>query len=140
MGQEEVLIEYMNEHYAHARDHEALRAQITSILCAAAFVLIGLAISKDAPAGWVRAVVGIVVIALGGMNIWINWLHNNRFDAHVAAADKILEDLGNKDQINAARSKFKQIKKGSLSATWYSVPILVCVAGVLLVFYGACHS
>jgi hypothetical protein len=64
MTKDEVLIQYMNEHYAHARDHEALRGQITSILCAAAFVLIGLVLEKEVP-GRVLVAVGIVTIILG---------------------------------------------------------------------------
>ena len=35
------------ENYAHARDHEYLRAQITSILVAASFLLIGPVLGKD---------------------------------------------------------------------------------------------
>ena len=48
MDQAQLLIEYGNEHYAHARDHEHLRGQITAILSASAFILIGIAFDHRA--------------------------------------------------------------------------------------------
>jgi hypothetical protein len=53
------------ENYAHARDHESLRAQVTATLVAAAFVLIGLAIDKG--------VVGPKLVFVTGSAVLSGW-------------------------------------------------------------------
>jgi hypothetical protein len=143
MTSDEVLIEYMNEHYAHGRDHEHLRSEITTILCAAAFLLIGLVLEKSNN-GIIIGAVGAAVFVLGMLNFAINRIHQNRFRAHVAVAAAILSDF--EDRLwdtssksirpSRARAKFDEIKSGSLSSTWNWVPAVVCLAGVLLVIYG----
>jgi hypothetical protein len=138
MDRDEILVEYMNEHYAHARDHESLRAQITSILCAAAFVLIGLSIDKNADSR-VMIGVGIVAMALAALNYRLNEIHKGRFDAHVGVAGGILKDMENRlwrgsgGAIKPSEARKKFWKEGaSLSRTWNFVPLLVGITGLLV--------
>jgi hypothetical protein len=140
MEPDEVLLAYMNEHYAHARDHEDLRGQITSILCAAAFVLIGFA-GTGTGKPVVLLAAGLIAAALGLLNLQLNGLHESRFDSHTRVARAIRDDFERRLWVvgvaairpSEARKEFK--KRGDLSATWDRVPMLVIASGVLLAVY-----
>ena len=115
------------ENYSHARDHEHLRAQITAILVAAAFVLIGLAIDKQS-ANSTLVYIAISAIAIGIINVHLVRIHNNRFDRHVEIARNA------KSQI-ATLKEYKPTleKKFSLSAAWIIVASLPIIAGTGLI-------
>jgi len=144
MTHDDLLVQYMNEHYNHARNHESLRGQITSILCGVAFVIIGFGLGKDV--GGIAIVgLGIAAFCLGLLNYQVNELHNNRFDAHAQAAGFIREELEkrllqtepqNSITTKQARDEFDKLKKGSLSKTWNYVSLAICIAALLLVAYG----
>ena len=73
------------ENYAHARDREHLRAQITAILVAAAFVLIGLTLDKDGSSS-TCVYVAFSAMLIGSLNIYLVKIHNNRLERHVEIA------------------------------------------------------
>lgn len=104
------------ENYAHARDHEHLRGQVTSILVAASFVLIGTSI-RDL-SGPAAIVVAFLSISIGVLNIWVVLIHNNRFDNHVESARDA------RSQISDVGTTTKSEKLGSLSGVW------LCIAGL----------
>lgn len=112
------------ENYAHARDHESLRAQVTAILVAAAFVLIGLALDKLS--GTRLIYVSVAAIVIGSLNIWLVILHNNRFDRHVAIAREA------KSQISVVEAGTNLRKFGNLGASWLLVAALPVMAGLAL--------
>lgn len=80
-----ILALYAEENYAHGRDHEHLRAQVTAILTAAGFVTVGLALGQDAAMA-AREYTMVAATALSALNLWLIALHTNRFDWHVAKA------------------------------------------------------
>ena len=141
-GLQTVLGLYAEEHYAHARDHEYLRAEITAILAAAAFVVIGFATNLT---GELRSVAAVLAIVISLLNTWLIWLHNNRFDMHVSIAQQarwrmtmlaLGEDWkGRKRQsedpceISPEAGKKKQ---GNLGFSWMAVSLLPSVAGAYL--------
>lgn len=142
MTQDDFLIEYMTEHYAHARDHEHLLAQITSILSAASSVLIGLAVDGF-PHTLVLGGMGLLVVLISVLNLRLNWLHRNRADAHMEAAGAIRDDFETRlwiaEKHNAPstfRKKFDDVKTGRLTSTWNMVPLLFGVAGAALLAWG----
>jgi hypothetical protein len=114
------------ENYAHARDHESLRAQVTSMLVAAAFVLIGLAI--DNVEGVKRYYVAALVILIGVLNLLVIYIHDNRFDRHVSIARNA------KSKISRVEVVADVPKKLSLSAAWQLVASLPIAAGIGLLF------
>ncbi|MBO9408816.1 hypothetical protein J7399_15375 [Shimia sp. R9_1] len=146
----EALLAYANEHYAHARDHEHLRSQVTAILSAGSIVLLSVAIDKFRTDSLLTIIASIMVVLLGALNLRLNILHSNRFRAHVNAAQKALkgvEGTSDKDTITiaACRSVFEEAKKGSLSSTWNLLPWLLMILGLCLAVYSlgqtnACHS
>lgn len=148
MTHDDLLVQYMNEHYNHARTHESLRGQITSILCGAALAIIGFGLGKDA-SGIGMVGLGLGAFCLGLLNYRVNKLHNNRFDAHAATAGFVrnkLEErlLQNESQTTIttrqARKKFDEVKRGSLSRTWNYVSLVICIAALLLVAYGVVYA
>jgi hypothetical protein len=112
------------ENYAHARDHEMLRAQITTILVSAAFVLIGLGLDKLE--GTKLVFIALVVILIGALNLWIVCIHNNRFDRHVSIAREA------KKQIADVTVQAGVAKRHSLALAWSLVACLPIIAGVTL--------
>ena len=119
----EVLILIAEENYAHARDHEHLRAQVTAILVAAAFVLIGLAIGKDLDRRELRYVAALSIL-IGLLNVVLVVIHNNRFDLHVSIARDA------RHRISAVEAETKISKRFSLSAAWQLVASLPVLAGL----------
>ena len=97
------LTTYAQEHYAHARDHEHLRAQITTILVAGAFVFIGLGVEKDLE--WWKILLPVFVLTM------VNWrvvsMHNNRFKRHVEMGHYAMKQM-------RILSKDKEYKSGIL--------------------------
>lgn len=86
---------------------------------------------------------GALAVMLGALNLRLNRLHENRFQAHVAAASFALFGLeqslpreGNLPSLSNCRAQFDQIKAGHLSETWAIVPKVVILAGALLVIAG----
>ncbi len=119
------------ENYAHARDHEQLRAQVTALLVAAAFVLIGLAIDKATDPLTSRSVAGMALM-IGILNVLVVVIHNNRFDRHVEIARHARREIYPLDDFNPKRGKLL-----SLSTAWIAVATLPIVGGfVLLVLRG----
>lgn len=122
------------ENYAHARDHEHLRAQITAILVAASFVLVGLAIDKEPGSSAVTFMI-IAVAVLSLTNVSLVFMHNNRFERHVdiarQAKDEILKLDGSTAPAELTFSFEPERKKwGALAITWVFVaalPILACI-------------
>lgn len=136
----DVLIEYMNEHYAHAPDHEHLRSQITSVLCASAFVVIGISLEKLA--GIRLGVAGIIVLSMGVLNLILNDLHNNRAEAHIKTARSVRDHLlassatATSSTTPTFEDIFAETKKGNLSATWQVLPAIVALVGLLMTVVG----
>lgn len=122
----EALIIIAEENYAHARDHEHLRAQVTSTLVGAAFILIGLGISKDG-AGKVTFV-AIFSILIGLLNVMLVFIHNNRFDRHVSIARNA------RRMIATVEAGTDLPRRLSLSTAWLMVASLPVFAGVVLLF------
>ncbi|MBB6520034.1 hypothetical protein [Pseudoteredinibacter isoporae] len=125
------LIITAEENYAHARDHEYLRAQITSILVAAAFVLIGLAIGNEI-SNEILIFISLLTISIGLINLWLNKLHTNRFKRHVEIARKA------KTRIFFLRIPSKIKKSGNLYYSWQIVACLPIVGGISLLLLKYC--
>lgn len=120
------------ENYAHARDHEHLRAQITAILVAAAFVLIGFAIDKKSTNSTL-VYVGIFSILIGVLNVYLVRIHNNRFNRHVEIARNAKSKIAVLDDFEPMLEK-----KYSLSNAWVIVASLPIIAGlglIVLIFF-----
>ena len=86
---------------------------------------------------------GFFAVILGYLNLKINRLHENRFDAHVAAASYALYGLERAlpiresvPSLSQCRGEFNKIKTGSLSGTWAAIPQVVIVAGLMLALAG----
>lgn len=128
-----VLTLIAEENYAHARDHEQLRAQVTSMLVGAAFVSISVAIDK----AWNDSrllYVAIAVILIGLLNVVVVVVHNNRFDRHVSVA-RIA-----RTQISSVAIDSPIPKLLSLAALWVIVASLPIIAGCALLFMKFCTS
>jgi hypothetical protein len=125
----QVLMLAAEENYAHARDHESLRAQVTATLVAAAFVLIGLAIDKGVVGPKLVFVAGSAVL-IGILNLMIVRIHNNRFDFHVSIARNA------RQRIAEVKIESDIPKKMSLSAAWQVVAALPIAAGIGLLLVG----
>lgn len=121
------------ENYAHARDHENLRAQVTAILVAAAFVLVGLALDKGA-IGVKLIFAAIFAILIGVLNIVLVFIHNNRFDMHVSVAENARKKIAD---LHAPR---EVKKKWSLYKAWLVVASLPILAGLGLLIIGCTSS
>jgi len=131
-GKLEALILTVEENYAHARDHEHLRAQVTAILVAAAFVLIGLTI--DTQLSGIRITyVAVMAILIGVLNVIVVLIHNNRFNRHVAIARYA------KQQIATVEVDTDVPKFLSLAIAWVVVASLPIVAGIGLLFISCKH-
>ena len=144
MDHAEFLTIYLNEHYAHARDHENLRAQVSSILSASSIFLMGILSVRDAPARHILAASGLVCI-LSLLNLVMNWLHSNRAKAHIDTAGEIREHVENamwpQSNLTAAsvyRTNFKTRKKGSLTIFWYALPTIIFGSGILMLLDTLC--
>ncbi len=128
------LLQYLTtiteEHYAHARDHEHLRAQITSILVAATFLLIGFAIEANVGSK-AKVFISAAATVLSVINVLVVLMHNNRFKRHVDMGDdgmaKILGLVEGDDSVSLPETDRK--KRGSLAATWVVVAALPMIAG-----------
>lgn len=137
----QALLAYAEENYAHARDHEHLRAQVTSILSAGSTVLFGFGLERLGTSSQTALLTGAVVAVLGLLNLRLNFLHNNRFEAHVAAANAALRGVEGRSNegpdgevnIQKCRDAFDKIKRGSLSMTWNFLPLLMIVLGIIIV-------
>lgn len=111
------------ENYAHARDHEHLRAQITSILVAGSFVLTGL-LGQDNIDLHLKVAGCIICILMGVLNFLIVLMHNNRFERHVDIARQA------RNQISEVKIETKIPKFGSLNTTWLVVASLPAFSGL----------
>jgi positive regulator of sigma E activity len=125
----QVLVLTAEENYAHARDHEHLRAEVTAILVAAAFVLLGLALDKDLQ-GATLVYVSALVVIIGVLNVMLVVIHNNRFEWHVSIARAAKDQLGSVDAVSTVT------KKLNLAAAWLVVASLPIVAGVWFLLIG----
>ncbi len=125
----QVLMLAAEENYAHARDHENLRAQVTATLVAAAFVLIGLAIDKVLVGPKLVFVAGSAIL-IGLLNLMIVRIHNNRFDRHVSIARNA------RQRIAEVNIESDVPKKMSLSRAWQVVASLPIGAGIGLFLVG----
>jgi len=142
MDYDDLLANYLDEHYTHARTHEALRAQIVGILTAAALVVIGWAITQSLAHTQI-SVVGVGVIAIGLLSWRLTYLHTNRIDAHLDAARTIRDNLDGRltrapgsISIADARGAFRAKKRGELSRTWYLMSVVVTCSGLAISLYG----
>lgn len=84
-----LLLEYLKEQYAQARQHETRQTNATTFLTAAAGVILGLMFKDGIPrpdTWWI----GLVVFLIGLANLWINNAHfeGNRFHTSVAGATR----------------------------------------------------
>lgn len=122
-GRLEALVLTAEENYAHARDHEYLRAQVTAILVAASFVLIGLALDKGI-GGAKLIYVAIIAILIGVLNVFVVVIHNNRFDRHVSIARNAKEQIAN---VTVGTDVSKYL---SLSTAWLLVASLPIFSGL----------
>jgi hypothetical protein len=123
----EVLRLIAEENYAHARDHEQLRAQLTSTLVAAAFVLIGLVVGNQVH-GPASIYASALVMLLGLLNIALVVIHNNRFDMHVSIARTARAQLHDVEIASGVQ------KRWSLSVAWLIVASFPVFAGIGLLF------
>lgn len=115
------------ENYAHARDHEHLRAQITSILVAASFVLTGLSLDKDV-LEINKYFAAALNVAIGILNIHLITIHSNRFDLHVDVARQAKKILDSNGKTKGIRPTIE--KRGNLKAAWILVASLPIIIGV----------
>lgn len=127
-ARQQALLLTAEENYAHARDHEHLRAQITSILVGASFVLLGLAVSGQIKPHAILFSSAISIL-IGILNVWLVILHNNRFDRHVDIARKAKHLLTGDESLNLDS---KIHKRGSISTTWTLVASLPILGGLCL--------
>lgn len=124
--QEGGLLLTAEENYAHARDHEHLRAQVTSILVAASFVLIGLALDNGAQANRLYFA-AVAAIALSFLNIMVVVAHTNRFQRHVEIARSAKRQLQHHVVADATTPKMY-----SLSTLWVAIAASPGIAGLAL--------
>jgi hypothetical protein len=122
----QVLALLAEEHYAHARDHEHLRAEVTTILVAAAFVLIGLAVDKSA-CGARLYYVALLSVLIGVLNLCVAAVHESRFKRHVKAAREA------RSQIAIVDIRLEEDKFLDLGIAWLFVAALPIFAGPGLV-------
>jgi hypothetical protein len=131
-GETEVLLLTAEENYAHARDHEHLRAQVTSTLVAAAFVLVGLALNANlSPAK--LAYVAAMTLLIGILNVVVVIIHDNRAERHISIARCA------KHQIANVTAEGKVRKLMNLSLVWRLIaglPIIAAVGLLLVVALG----
>jgi cation transport ATPase len=152
------LWRFYEEHASQARQHEDLRATVTSILCAIAAAVVGLASlggldKADIPAGIV-----VVVLALLGVALSLKHYERNRLHTEILGA--IREEITRLDQDETAvprstqeirreaekkhNSSFTILKhqekvakspwvKVRLHILWLGLPIAVGVVGVLVI-------
>jgi hypothetical protein len=144
---DDLLMNYLNEHYAHARAHEVLRAQVVGFLTAAAIAVTGWAITQASDNPITIFSLGLGVVAIGVLSMRLTYLHTNRFDAHLNAARKIRGDLAQRltrtpgsVSIDDARKAFADKKRGELSRTWYVVSAMIAVSGIALCIFGLLRS
>jgi len=94
MESPELLLEYLKEQYAQARQHETRQTNTTAFISAGAGALIGFA-GKDGVLIQTAWWVGAALIYLGIVNFWINQAHQigNRFHTKLAGLTRhALED------------------------------------------------
>ena len=94
MEKTELLLEYLKEQYAQARQHETRQTNATTFLTAAAAVVLGFVV-KD---GELRPEVwwlGIIVALIGAANLWINEAHFEGNRLHTAIAGETRRALEN---------------------------------------------
>ncbi len=121
----QILLLIAEENYAHARDHEHLRAQITSILVAGSFVLLGL-LGQDNIEPQLKVAGCIGCILMGVLNFLIVLMHNNRFERHVDIARQA------RNQVSEIRIETKITKFGSLASAWLVVASIPSLLGLIL--------
>ncbi|WP_461427938.1 hypothetical protein [Gymnodinialimonas sp.] len=165
----ELLLASANEHFAHGRDHEHLRGQITAIISGAAGVLLGLALDEGnrtdlfLPTCADRdpdfSIVYVSAIALCLLNVRLIALHNRLFDAHTRTANFIMRRLENSKETSLAeiRSYFGKLKQSGaedrywgtlprpgfrfgLSKTWFLVPAFILLISIEASVAPICHS
>jgi len=87
MDKTTLLLEYLKEQYAQARQHETRQTNATTFLTAAAAVVLGFVFKDGAlrPEVWW---VGIIVALIGVANLWINEAHFKGNRLHTAIAGK----------------------------------------------------
>lgn len=139
----QALTIYATEHYGHARYHEYLRSQVTSILSASSIVLFGFAIEQLEKSPMIATFAGAVVLILGILNLVLNFLHSNRFRTHVSAAQAALRGVEGSDAsgddgstIEACRKVFEAEKYGKLTLAWNVLPVLVGFMGSFIFIQG----
>lgn len=118
----QALVITADENYAHARDHEHLRAQVTSILVAACFVLVGFALDKMTAENQIY--MSCILILLGILNILLVFTHTNRFKMHVDIARQAKARLA---EVSITSNVSKKI---SLTALWYILASTPIVSGL----------
>jgi hypothetical protein len=156
------LWRYYDEHAAEARQHETLRATVTSILVGFAAALVGLASTgglepSDIPAG-------VLVIAIGVLGALLSLKHYERNRLHVRIMGRVREEITelrkdpqraalstselrfeaeNEHQARFFRRGKKRLRKGSwivrtqLFQLWLVLDVLVAVVGVVIVVVAA---
>ena len=86
-----LMIEYMNEQYAAARHHQALRAQTTAFLVAASSVLFGRALEETSPSQIALLGYGLLVVAfLAALTISAFYRANRLHSETATACRKLL--------------------------------------------------
>jgi hypothetical protein len=92
MDQTTLLLEYLKEQYAQARQHETRQTNATTFLTAAAGVVLGLAL-KDGAIHSTSWFAGVIMMLIGVANWLINKAHfeGNRY--HTAVAGRTRRNL-----------------------------------------------
>jgi|ERR1700733_11807647 len=90
MNQATFLLEYLKEHYTQARQHETLRTNSTTLLTAAAGVVIGIAFKdgKVQPQMWWAGIV-LILIGLACRRIQEAHFNGNRFHTQCAGLTRL---------------------------------------------------
>jgi hypothetical protein len=152
------LWRYYEEHAAQARQHENLRASVTSILSAIAAAVVSLAglgglNTADIPTGIVVVVLGSLGVALSVKHYERNRLHTQilhairaeitRLDQHEAAVPLSTEEIRSRAEKmhNSSFTVWRTAKRTAkspwvrvrLHILWLGLPAAVAVVGILVI-------
>jgi hypothetical protein len=141
------LWRYYDEHAAQARQHEALRATVTTLLAGFAATMVGIA----APGGFEHADIlpGLLIIALGLLGALLSLKHYERNRFHVTVLEVTREkitDLRRDTAPDAARMSTQAIRdeatarhgssalvRARLYLLWLALPAVIVISGVVVV-------
>lgn len=146
-----LLLDYLKEQYAQARQHETRQTASVTFLTAAAGVVAAFGFKDGAPRQS-AAVVGLIVAGIGLLGLLISWVHyaGNRFHTSVSGCVRVaLERELAKDAPWDSNQKPSDLRKVVIDNTWWLknstrsvgslttgvlilVPVLTLVLGVAM--------